>query len=88
MKLFKYSSFSFFAIAFFSCKTLTEGSVDQKQTKESASQEAYSTASSGSTNGESRAKDTPSVNNKAIHHAASDQARIDSIKQAKTSKKN
>ncbi len=87
MKLFKYSSISFFTIAFFSCKTLTEGQIDQKQSKEIASQEAFSTSSNGSTNGESRAKDTPTVNNKAIHHTAPDQARIDSIKQAKTSKK-
>jgi len=88
MKLFKYSSFTVIAFVMFACKSLSEGQIETKQSGQEAQKETYSTASNGSSNGESRAKDTPSIMPaKGVSHASPDQARLDSLKQVKTNKK-
>ena len=87
MSLFKYNSLAFLFLLMISCKASSEGQGSTKKNNDTASHEAHTTASTGTSNGESRAKDTPTTNSKAVHHGSPEQAKIDSIKQAKNAQK-
>lgn len=70
------------------CKSLSEGQIETKQTDTTKKKDAFSAANNGTSNGESRAKDTPTTSpTKAIHHDSPDQVHVDSLKQIKTNKK-
>lgn len=87
MSLFKCNSILFFVLVVLGCKASSEGQGNTKKNNDTASHEAHSTASTGTSNGESRAKDMPTTNSKAVHHGSPEQAKIDSIKQAKNAQK-
>jgi hypothetical protein len=87
MKLFKYSSVFLVMMGIFACKTSSEGHSCCKKTEQATKVTPADNAQAGNSSPESRAKDTPATNPRAIQHSSPDQARLDSIKQAKNASK-